>query len=138
MSQELSFRLAERSDFDEILKLSEGLHEGHDYLPLKYHTWMNMENLYVMLAFSGEKLANLVVCSVADEGKTCITRAARTLTEFRGRGIYKELFKAVNDFMRRKFRTILRERFTRFTDDNDTIPSFKKILVHEGNLGWSR
>lgn len=111
MSQELTFRLAQTGDFDEILKLSEEIYGGHDYLPLRFHTWMNMKNLDVMLAFSGEKLVSLVACSVVDDGKTHVTRAARTLREFRGRGIYKQLLQAMEDFVRTKFPSVLRRRF---------------------------
>lgn len=111
MSQEFTFRLAQTSDFDEILKLSEEVYAGHDYLPLRFHTWMNMENLDVMLAFSGEKLVSLVACSVVDDGKTHVTRAARTLREFRGRGIYRQLLQAMEDFVRTKFPSVLRRRF---------------------------
>ena len=53
-----------------------------------------MENLYVMLTFSGNKLVtvvSLVVCSVVDEGMTFVSRAERTLLEFRGRGILTQL-----------------------------------------------
>ena len=46
---ELNFRLALSSDFDEILKLSEGIYDGDDYLPLIYNTWMKMKNVAVIL-----------------------------------------------------------------------------------------
>lgn len=42
MNRELRFRVAMSSDFDEILKLSKGIYDGHDYLPLRYQAWMNM------------------------------------------------------------------------------------------------
>ncbi|XP_068687726.1 histidine N-acetyltransferase-like [Montipora foliosa] len=106
----LTFRLGQSTDFHEILKISEGIYEGHDYLPKRYHTWMEMENWNVMLAFSGDKLSSLVAFAVVDEGKTYVTRAARTLQEFRGQGIYKALLKAVTGFIRSRFSTVSRQR----------------------------
>ena len=126
MSKELTFRLAQTSDFDEILKLSEGIYEGHDYLPLRFHTWMNMENLDVMLAFSGEKLVSLVACCIVDDGKTYVIRAARTLREFRGRGIYKQLLQAVDNFVRTKFPSVMRQRFIIV---EKATPSFKELAT---------
>ncbi|KAL9958111.1 hypothetical protein ACROYT_G035082 [Oculina patagonica] len=85
MDLELNFRLARPNDFDKVLKLSEGIYDGHDYLPFRYHTWMKMENVAVMLAIYREKLVGLVVCSVVDDGRTWVARAGRTLKESRGK-----------------------------------------------------
>ncbi|KAL9958122.1 hypothetical protein ACROYT_G035093 [Oculina patagonica] len=111
MNIELTFRLATPSDFDEILKLSEGIYDGLDYLPFRYHKWMNMDNLAVMLAYCGEKLVGLIACSIVDQGRTALSRAARTLAEFRGRGVYKQLSQAMNDFIRKQYPSVCRERF---------------------------
>ena len=112
MNLDLTFRLATPSDFDEILKLSEGIYDGLDYLPFRYHTWMKMENLAVMLAHYEEKLVGLVACSIVDEGRTAIRRAGRTLAEFRGQGVHKQLKQAVNEFIRRQYPSVSRVRFT--------------------------
>ena len=127
MNLELIFRLARPSDFDAILKLSEGIYEGHDYLPLTYHTWMKMENVVVMLAYSGEKLVGLIACSIVDEGTTAIRRAARTLVEFRGQGVYKQLSKAMNQFIRGQYPSVCRERFTAV----ESYPSLTKLVQLE-------
>ena len=112
MNRELSFRIARSSDFGEILKLSEGIYDGHDYLPLRYQAWMNMNKLDVMLAYIGEKFVGLVACSVVDEGRTAIRRAGRTLAEFRGQGVYTQLSQAMNEFIKRRYPSVCRERFT--------------------------
>ncbi|PFX11612.1 putative N-acetyltransferase 16 [Stylophora pistillata] len=110
MNTELTFRLAQTSDFDEILKLSEGVYDGQDYLPLRFHKWMQMVNVAVMLAHSSGRLIGLVQCSVV--GRTAVRQAARVLPEFRGRGVYKRLSKAMNEFVRRHYPAVQREMFT--------------------------
>ena len=45
MSTELIFRLAQTSDLDEILILSEGVYDGQDYFPVRFHNWMQMATL---------------------------------------------------------------------------------------------
>ena len=53
---ELTFRLAQSGDFEAVVKLSEGIYDGHDYLPLEFHKWLQRENLAVLLAYSDDKL----------------------------------------------------------------------------------
>ena len=114
MNRELSFRVAMSSDFDEILKLSKGIYDGHDYLPLRYQAWMNMDKLHVMLAFIGQNLVGLVACSVVDEERTVIRRAGRTSEKFRGQGVYAQLSQAMIEFIQKRYPSVCRERFTSF------------------------
>ena len=111
MAQDLNIRLARPSDYDKILKLSEGIYNGYDYVPARYHKWMAMKNMHVMLAFSDDKLVSLVAGAVIDEGKTIVTRAGRTLPELRGQGINKLLSQALIDFVRKQHPVIQRIRF---------------------------
>ena len=124
MNQKLTFRLARPTDFDEILKLSEGIYHGHDYLPPTYHTWMKMDKVAVMLAHSGDKLVGLVASSVVDDEKTSIRRAGRTLAEFRGQGVFSQLSQATNEFVRRHYPSVCRERFTSLGN----FPSVTKLV----------
>ena len=98
----LTIRLAQPGDFNEIVKLSEGIYDGHDYLPFPFHRWLERDNLAVILAFSGDKLVGLLAYFVVDDGRTCIRRAERILAELRGRGLGRQL---------RQFPSMQRERF---------------------------
>lgn len=124
MNLELTFRLARPTDFDEILKLSEGIYHGHDYLPSTYHTWMKMDKAAVMLAHSGDKLVGLVASFVVDDERTSIQRAARTLAEFRGQGVFSQLSEAMNEFVRRHYPNVCRERFTSL----ENYPTVTKLV----------
>ena len=132
MNLALTFRLARPTDFDEILKLSEGIYDGHDYLPSTYHTWMKMAKVAVMLAYSGDKLVGLVASSVVDDERTSIRRAARTLAEFRGQGVFSQLSQAMNEFVRRHYPNVCRERFSSI----ENRPTVTKIV--QLDILWSR
>ncbi|XP_078345588.1 histidine N-acetyltransferase-like [Oculina patagonica] len=133
MNLEPIFRLARPNDFDEILKLSEGVYDGHDYLPFRYHTWMKMKNVAVMLAYYGEKLVGLVACSVVDDGRTWVARAGRTLKEFRGQGVTKGILQAIrNQLVRRHFPNVYRQLLARERFN----PSLRKI-AHQDVLRFS-
>ena len=127
MVQNLTIRLARSTDYGQILKLSEGIYDGHDYLPPRYHTWLSMENLHVILAFSGDKLASLVACSIIDEGKTVVTRAGRTSPEFRGQGIYRLLHRTLLDFSRKRYPAIERWRLVNVFSPEMLDNSYKNI-----------
>ena len=118
----LRFRLARLSDFEEIVNLSKGIYDGHDYLPIEFHKWMKMENMAIMLVLSGDKMVGLRAAYIVDEGKTYIRRAGRVLPEFRGQGISQKLSDALDEYVRFSFPTVERMRFV------TTYNNFKKSL----------
>ncbi|CAH3194625.1 unnamed protein product [Porites evermanni] len=110
--ESLTFRLARLDDFDEIVKLSEGIYEGHDYLPMKFHEWLQRDNLHIVLAYSKKKLVGLSAYFVIDDGKTFVRRAARILPELRGQGLVRPLTEYIRKHARAHYPYAQRERFT--------------------------
>ena len=131
--EELSFRLARLSDFDEVINLSKDIYDGHDYLPHEFHKWMKNENFAVMVAVAGEKLVGLRAAYIVDEGKTCIRRAGRVLPEFRCRGVSKKLSQVLDEYVRQNFPTVRRVRFvTTFNGfSEDSLAKLKNIYEFE-------
>lgn len=128
LKQDLTFRLARLSDFQEIMKMSKGIYNGHDYLPVRFHAWMKTENTAIMLSCCGEELVGLLVCSVVDEGRTFVSRAARILPEFRGQGVHKKQGKAMDEFVRKTFPNVRRKRLTK---QDESFPFGRKILQQD-------
>lgn len=128
-TQDLTFRLARLNDFDEILKLSEGIYNGGDYLPVRFHTWVQkMEDSAIMLSYSGERLVGLLVCSVVDDGRTFVSRAARILPGLRGQGVHKMQGKAMDEFVRKTFPNVRRKRLTK---QDEKFPFGRKLLQQD-------
>ena len=127
--EEVRFRLARLSDFDEVVNLSRGIYKGHDYLPLEFHRWMKTEDFAVMVAVVGEKLVGLRAGFIVDDGKTCIRRAGRVLPEYRGRGVSKKLSQVLDEYVRHNFPSVIRVRFvTRYNDfSKNTLAKLKTI-----------
>ena len=127
--EEVRFRLARLSDFDEVMNLLGGIYKGRDYLPLEFHRWMKTEDFTVMVAAVGEKLVGLTAGFIADDGKTCIRRAARVLPEYRGRGVNKKLSQVLNEYVQLNFPSVIRVRFvTRYNDfSKNTLAKLKTI-----------
>ena len=112
MDRTLAFRLATSEDFDEIVTLSKGVYNGHDCLPLKFHEWLQRENLHIVLAYSGEQLVGLQAYFVVDNGRTFVRRAERILPELRGQGLVRPLREYIRKHARAHYPNIQRERFT--------------------------
>ena len=125
LNRELSCRLARVNDFDDILTLSEGIYNGHDYAPVRFHTWMKVENSTVMISYVDKKPAGLLVSSVVDEGRSFISRAGRVLPEFRGQGVHKLQRKAMDEFVRKKFPNVRRKLSTKLEEN---FPFGRKLL----------
>ena len=115
-SVRLTFRLAQSSDFDAAVKLSEGIYDGHDYLPFRFHEWLQRDSLDVLLAYSGDKLVGLQACFVVDEGRTFIRRAERILAELRGQGLARQLREFARKHVREHYPSVQRERFATIVD----------------------
>ena len=77
-------RLAESTDFDAVVKLSEGLYNGYDFLSVVYHKWLKKENVTMMLLYAGKSLIGLQAGCIVDEGKTLVWRAARVAHNLEG------------------------------------------------------
>ena len=131
--EEVKFRLARLSDFDEVVNLSRGIYKGHDYLPLEFHRWMKTEDFAVMVAVVGEKLVGLRAGFIVDDGKTCIRRAGRVLPEYRGRGVSKKLSQVLDEYVRHNFPSVIRVRFvTRYNDfSENSLAKLKTIRQFE-------
>ena len=112
----LTFRLAQSGDFDAVVELSEGIYDGHDYLPFKFHKWLQRDNLKVLLAYSGDKLVGLQACFVVDDGRTFIRRAERILAVLRGQGLARQLREFARKYVSKHYPSVQRERFTTLLD----------------------
>ena len=131
----LTFRLAQFGDFDAVVKLSEGIYDGLDYLPLTFHKWLQKDNLVFLLAYSGDKLIGLTACFVVDEGRTFIRRAERILAELRGQGLVRQLREYARKYVREHYPSVQRERFTTPADlassaDKTKLLEFDFLAYH--------
>ena len=128
----LQFRLAESSDIDEVVRLSDGVYNGYDYLPVVFHQWLKKENVAIMMSLSGRKIVGLEACCIVDDGKTFIRRAGRILSEYRGHGLLRENHRALDGHVREHFPKVCRERVSSFADltSISTIP-YRLVLEQE-------
>jgi len=126
----LTFRVAQPGDHSDVVKMSEGIYSGNDYLPLKFHQWLQRENLTVLLGYSDDKLVGLQACFVVDEGRTYIRRAGRIQPELRGQGLGRQLRECARKHAIDHYPSLQRERFTT-TFDNASSVDQRKLLEND-------
>ena len=132
----LTLRPADADDFDEIVKLSEGIYAGHDYLPLIFHQWLQRDNIVVILAHCGARLVGLEAYFVVDDGRTLIHRAGRVHPDYRGQGIFKQVGEYSIKHAKEHYANIQRKRFVSIR--NTEIPDPRKLLelhIEAYNIG---
>lgn len=128
----LTFRLPQTDDYQEIVKLSEGIYEGHDYLPLKFSDWLQRENLHIVLAYSGSQLVGLQAYFIVDEGRTFIRRAGRIHPNFRGQGLIRPLREFTAKHAKSHYSCVQYERFTTYYENVNCTDQTK--WVYESNV----
>jgi len=131
--KDLTYRLAEPNDFDNVLKISEGLHDGHDYLPLIFHQWLKYDNSAVMLALDDEEPIGLLAGFIVDNGSTVVWRGGRVVPGRRGQGVFRGLREALDDFLGEHFPNVCREQVSVYTTQipNSKDNPWRRILEYD-------
>ena len=119
--EELTCRLATSNDFDNVVKLSRGIFNGYDCIPVVFHEWLKKENIAIMLLFAGRSLIGLCASCIVDEGKTFVRRFDRVIPSLRGQGLQRKIADALDEHVRTNFPNVSRERGTSFLDLSKVI-----------------
>ena len=118
---ELICCLATSSDFDNVVKLSRGIFNGYDCIPVVFHEWLKKENMAIMLLFAGRSLIGLSASCIVDEGKTFVRRFDRIIPNLRGQGLQRKIAGALDEHVRTNFPNVSGERGTSFLDLSKVI-----------------
>ena len=129
---DLQYRLAESIDFDEVVKLSEGLYNGYDFLPVVYHKWLKKKNVAMMLLYAGKNLIGLQAGCIVDEGKTLVWRAGRVAHNLEGQGLQRKLAVELGEQVQANFPQVSRIRTASHLEfQRKSWNSFQKILERD-------
>ncbi|KAJ1084439.1 hypothetical protein NDU88_004586 [Pleurodeles waltl] len=100
-----------------------------DYLPAKYHIWLQETNRRTFVARrKGQVVALDSVCLV-DEGSTAVSEGLRVAPWERGRGITRLMLDHVEDFLKTEFPAVKVIRLTRMQDPPSSM-LYKYRLLH--------
>ncbi|CAH1257241.1 NAT16 [Branchiostoma lanceolatum] len=120
----LEFRLATHEDFHEVVRMSEGVYGGLDYLPSHYHAFIDDPHRLVVLAELDCQIVGLSSAFIVDGGEVYIEKALRVAESCRGLGISRRLTDYVDQAVRSHFPAVERKR--KLVVDAGKIQSLKK------------
>ncbi|XP_066296807.1 probable N-acetyltransferase 16 isoform X2 [Branchiostoma lanceolatum] len=97
----MTCRQATHSDYDAVMKIAsvDTFRDGFDYLPAKFHQWVDDPEAHVLVAETDDKMLAVNVCFVTDGGAHLFSKTFRIAPELQrkklGMGIRLELEKAL-------------------------------------------
>ncbi|PIO32163.1 hypothetical protein AB205_0140890 [Aquarana catesbeiana] len=124
---DLEFVLATEKEFEEIVSMSHGIYGGLDYLPSRYHSWVNEKDRMVVLAKKKGDVIGLISMFVVDGGETALLEGLRVAPWERGRGIAGVLQRFGCQLVKHRYPSVKVMRLTR--DDKLTPKELNKYKV---------
>ena len=130
--EQLNWRLAKASDFDDVVKLSEGIYNGYDFIPVVFHQWLKRENVAIMMLYADHKLIGLEAGHIVDDGKTLVRRGGRIAPNLRGQGLVGKMIPALQQYVSAVFPKVSRERISTFVEIKAKgVSPFIKVLERD-------
>ncbi|XP_018095169.1 histidine N-acetyltransferase [Xenopus laevis] len=124
---EFEFVLATEKEFEEIISISHGIYGGLDYLPSRYHSWINEKDRMVVLAKKGGTVIGLLSVFVVDGGETALLEGLRVAPWERGRGVAGVLQRFCCKLVKHRYPSVKVMRLTR--DDKLSAKELTKYRV---------
>ncbi|OCT59435.1 histidine N-acetyltransferase [Xenopus laevis] len=120
---------ATASDYDEVLSISDGIYNGVDYLPFRYHEWVRDNQRRMFVAKSGGKVVGFDSYLLVDGGVTAVVQGLRVAPWMRGYGIAGVMQQFCFDVLRSEHPEVSKVRLTRGEDPPAAMLN-KYRLVH--------
>lgn len=119
--EKVAVRLANASDFDEILKLSKKMEDTFDYVPYRFHKWLTEPNRFNIVAEKGSKVVGFMGVSVVDCEESVVIEGGRVDPNHRHKGIMTSITSLGFELTRQKFPKVVRTRYTVWSKLNQGV-----------------
>ncbi|XP_063785776.1 probable N-acetyltransferase 16 [Pseudophryne corroboree] len=100
MSVQVNVLPATAADYEEVMSISGGVYEGGDYLPYRYHEWLEDPRRRMFLAKSDGKVVGFETFLLVDGGVTAVVEGLRVAPWMRGHGVAGIIQKHTIDTLR--------------------------------------
>ncbi|BFZ20332.1 hypothetical protein BsWGS_23371 [Bradybaena similaris] len=142
---EIIIRPARAEDYQDLLEIGD-VYGGRDYLVAHYHTYLNNPVIYPLVAEADGKAVGFYLNHFIDDGRTLIKRAARVHPNYRGKGIFHLLSKAL-DKHREEFwpqveyevfgtTTTQADRASKEFEEKAFVQLVRKVREHSVSVSW--
>ncbi|XP_066287485.1 probable N-acetyltransferase 16 isoform X2 [Branchiostoma lanceolatum] len=117
--------MASHGDYDDVVKMSEGIYDDRDYLPAYYHSFIDDTDVIVFLALVGDEVVGLRASKITESGTAFIVKAARVAPDWRGQGIDRRFSVHQDQWMRQNRPSVKYKRSTVFSLLQGVVESMK-------------
>ena len=131
MAKRITIRLAKEEDFDEVIQVSEGIYDGLDYLPGKFHQWLQSPDQLVFVAELQGKVVGLRVATIMPDRQTFVARALRVHRDHRGQGLSYQIMHAVDAYVLQLYPEIS-------TEHHATAISKSQVMAMSRRMGGDK
>ncbi|XP_019646870.1 PREDICTED: uncharacterized protein LOC109487332 [Branchiostoma belcheri] len=86
-SPHLTYREATHSDYDAVMNIAsvDTFRDGFDYLPAKFHQWVDDPDVIMLVGEADGKVLGVYVCIITDGGANLKNKTFRMAPELRGK-----------------------------------------------------
>ncbi|XP_069478472.1 histidine N-acetyltransferase-like [Ambystoma mexicanum] len=131
---QLDFCLATEEDFQGVVAISGDVYRGWDYLPSRYHSWLQDTNRRTFVLKRKEQVIALESVLLVDDGSTAVVEGLRVAPWERGRGIVGLIQNFVEDFLKTEFPAVKVIRLTRREDPSPGMLSQYRVVHSKAAL----
>ncbi|KAE8620254.1 hypothetical protein XENTR_v10010167 [Xenopus tropicalis] len=126
--QDIQVRPATARDYEQVMSISEGVYSGVDYLPVRYHEWLEDPQRRMFLAKFDGRVVGFESFVVVDAGVTAVLQGLRVSPRMRGRGVAGIMQQTCIDNLRSNYPDVTRIRLTRLEEPTPSMLSKYRML----------
>ncbi|XP_019646999.1 PREDICTED: probable N-acetyltransferase 16 [Branchiostoma belcheri] len=92
-SLHLTYREATHSDYDAVMNMAsvDTFRDGFDYLPAKFHQWVDDPDVIMFVAEANDKVVGLYVSIITDGGANVLSKTIRIAPELQGKKMQSKM-----------------------------------------------
>ncbi|OCT59437.1 probable N-acetyltransferase 16 [Xenopus laevis] len=127
-SQDIQVLPATACDYEEVMSISEGVYSGVDYLPARYHEWLEDPQREMFLARLDGRVVGFESYVLVDAGVTAVFQGLRVASWKRSSGVAGIIQRICIDHLQSNHPDVTTIRLTRVEDPPSSVSKYR--LLH--------
>ncbi|XP_078527371.1 histidine N-acetyltransferase-like [Lissotriton helveticus] len=128
MNHQLDFCLATEEDYEGVMAISGDVYKGVDYLPVRYHSWLQDTKRRTFVAKRQGKVVAFESICLVDDGSTAVPEGLRVAPGERGRGVAGLIQNFAKGYIKNEFPAVKYIRLSRVEDPPPSMLSQYRLL----------
>ncbi|XP_040271781.1 histidine N-acetyltransferase-like [Bufo bufo] len=125
---QIDFVPAAAEDYEEVMSISGGIYNGTDYLPFRYHKWLEERQRRMFLGKCEGKVVGFESFILVDDGTTAVVEGLRVAPWIKGRGVAGLIQRFCLDTLHSDHPEVKRIRLTRAENPPTAMLTKYKVI----------